>query len=387
MLGAAAAAAGSLLLVPAQPFAASAEVNAAARTLTYTAAPGEFNDAVATRAEDAVTISDPGAPIAAGPGCFGGGGPGVPVTCSVAGPGNPDLFALELHLGDRPDAVDLSAINNVDPPGTTYLELEAFGDDGPDAFTGGPGRDEFTGGRGDDTGTGGPNEDNFFADPGLDGVGVFNGGVGHDFVSYAARSAPVDVSLDAVPNDGTPGEGDNAVEIEGAVGGAGDDTLTGNGTLNILHAGAGADRLTGGGGPDELDGGEHDDILLSGPGDDHVFGAEGEDQVTAGAGDDFMDGGRGADTMFGGDDDDTLEGHGIADLLNGGSGADEIIGFNGEDTLLGGPGPDLIDSDFGNRLGGHHDGQADDVDCGTEEDEVIADALDLLANCEMITPP
>jgi serralysin len=56
--------------------------------------------------------------------------------------------------------------------------------------------------------------------------------------------------------------------IENAVGGSGNDTLTGNDAANLLKGGRGADRLSGLGGSDILDGGAGADMLLGGAGAD-----------------------------------------------------------------------------------------------------------------------
>jgi hypothetical protein len=56
--------------------------------------------------------------------------------------------------------------------------------------------------------------------------------------------------------------------IENAVGGSGNDTITGNDAANLLSGGAGNDTLTGGAGDDTLNGGTGDDILNGGTGND-----------------------------------------------------------------------------------------------------------------------
>ncbi len=66
--------------------------------------------------------------------------------------------------------------------------------------------------------------------------------------------------------------------IADAVGGAGNDALTGNTMDNMLSAGAGNDLLDGR------------------DGKDHLVGGAGDDKLTGGAGDDVLDGGDGTDT-------------------------------------------------------------------------------------------
>jgi serralysin len=56
----------------------------------------------------------------------------------------------------------------------------------------------------------------------------------------------------------------NGVTIENAIGGGGNDTLTGNSANNILNGGGGNDRLLAGAGVDQLIGGDGDDVLYFG---------------------------------------------------------------------------------------------------------------------------
>ncbi|MFM6791780.1 MAG: hypothetical protein ACKPKP_03020, partial [Dolichospermum sp.] len=62
-----------------------------------------------------------------------------------------------------------------------------------------------------------------------------------------------------------------------AIGGAGNDSLTGGTGSNTLTGGAGNDSLTGGAGNDTLTGGAGNDILISGAGSDNLTGGAGND--------------------------------------------------------------------------------------------------------------
>ncbi len=76
--------------------------------------------------------------------------------------------------------------------------------------------------------------------------------------------------------------------IENAVGGSGDDVITGNAEDNVLTGNAGDDRLLGGDGDDALEGGAGDDTLTGGAGADRFVYASadtGHDRIT-----DFTDG-------------------------------------------------------------------------------------------------
>lgn len=103
------------------------------------------------------------------------------------------------------------------------------------------------------------------------------------------------------------------VRIENATGGAGDDTLAGNGAAN---------RLTGYGGGNVVNGRAGADTLLGGAGSDRLSGGRHDDLIRAGAGTDRLDGGSGKDRLMGQHGADTLAGGGGADVLIGGGGAD-----------------------------------------------------------------
>ncbi|MDD1449395.1 M10 family metallopeptidase C-terminal domain-containing protein [Dolichospermum sp. ST_sed8] len=74
--------------------------------------------------------------------------------------------------------------------------------------------------------------------------------------------------------------------IENAIGGTGNDRLTGNTLNNILSSGDGNDQLQGLGGDDNLWGGVGNDILDGGTGNDSLWGELGDDVLTGGVGND-----------------------------------------------------------------------------------------------------
>ncbi len=78
----------------------------------------------------------------------------------------------------------------------------------------------------------------------------------------------------------------DALNLENAYGGAGDDILLGNGSDNLLDGGPGADRLFAGSGNDQLYGGRGADVLFGELGDDtYVFLPEwGADTIVDGSG-------------------------------------------------------------------------------------------------------
>lgn len=73
--------------------------------------------------------------------------------------------------------------------------------------------------------------------------------------------------------------------IEAAIGGAGNDRITGNAADNKLAGGAGNDTLIGGLGKDKLKGGAGNDVLEGGAGNDVLRGGQGADVFRFAAGD------------------------------------------------------------------------------------------------------
>lgn len=168
------------------------------------------------------------------------------------------------------------------------------------------------------------------------------------------------------------------MKCENAIGGAGNDTLIGNGVANTLtggngsdtlNGGAGNDRLNGGAGNDKLTGAAGRDIMVGGPGNDiYLFGAaatQEDDKVTelGKAGSDTLDfsafrtsvslklgttvlqtvhtkrrlklnSTTTFENVIGGSGNDTLVGNGIANTLTGGNGSDTLLGGLGNDTYV-----------------------------------------------------
>ncbi|WP_419184896.1 VCBS domain-containing protein [Stutzerimonas stutzeri] len=144
---------------------------------------------------------------------------------------------------------------------------------GDDILQGGAGDDVLVGGLGDDVLSGGEGDDVLVGDPGSDQL---LGGEGFDTVDYSADTAGVTVNLETGIGEGGLAEGDTYNSIEGILGGAGNDTLTGDGGDNYLDGGAGNDTLLGGAG---------DDILVGGVGDDTLTGGAGRDSFVWRVGD------------------------------------------------------------------------------------------------------
>jgi Ca2+-binding RTX toxin-like protein len=233
------------------------------------------------------------------------------------------------------------------------------------------------------------------------GPDVLEGAGGSDTVTYAGRTTAVKATLDGAADDGgaedidpESNRQDNIQEdVEAAVGGSSDDTLTGSSAPNALTGGPGNDFIKGGDGDDALGGGSGDDRVQGDDGNDSVLGEENNDVLLGGGGndgldggpsDDKLDGGTGSDSMAGGDgsdgafyaerlnpvtasadgaggdgeageddnvagdveslgggqDNDVLVGNGGDGLIEGSGGDDTLDGGGGADTLLGGDGRD-----------------------------------------------
>jgi Ca2+-binding RTX toxin-like protein len=164
--------------------------------------------------------------------------------------------------------------------------------------------------------------------------------------------------------------------IEDAVGGGGDDRLSGNLADNALSGGAGNDTIDGGDGDDHIDGGTGNDVFMGGTGADQFVGGTGADTVsyesaaagvtamlgnaaantgdaagdtyssierlTGSAFDDILSGDLANNTMIGGAGNDTLDGGLGNDNLQGGDGNDIFMGGAGADRLYGGAGTDTV---------------------------------------------
>jgi Ca2+-binding RTX toxin-like protein len=96
---------------------------------------------------------------------------------------------------------------------------------------------------------------------------IMNGGLGSDTVSFATATLGVTANLALTTAQVTGGSGtDTLLGFENAVGGAGNDILTGTSADNVLLGGLGNDTLTGGLGNDYLDGGTGIDTMVGGIG-------------------------------------------------------------------------------------------------------------------------
>jgi Ca2+-binding RTX toxin-like protein len=220
-----------------------------------------------------------------------------------------------------------------------------IGSDSNNLIIGGGDTDTIRGLGGDDTMNGDGDISFLFANTDL-----IDGGDGSDTVSYDERSAPVNVSLDGVANDGDPAvaEADNVINTENIIGGNGNDTLTGNSAGNIIRGLGGNDTIAGGAGPDLIDGGGGTDtatyadhptavaVSLDGLAND---GTTGE-----------LDNVLNAENLIGGGGNDILTGDAGPNFIRGLGGNDQLRGLAGNDLLIGDTGTDLADGAAGSDL-------------------------------------
>ncbi len=202
-------------------------------------------------------------------------------------------------------------------------------------LTGGAGNDVLVGGGGTDT---------------LDG-GAGAGDVA-DF-SAATGALTIDLSIPAVTGGGL--DGTMLIDIEGAVGGAGNDILIASASGGTLTGGSGDDSVEASNFNDTLDGGANSafgrdtlsyDRALAGV---NVNLSLTTAQITGGSGTDVirgfekLEGSSFNDTLTGDAGNNEIQGRSGNDLMSGLAGADSLIGGEGNDTLIGGAGADVLD--------------------------------------------
>ena len=234
-----------------------------------------------------------------------------------------------------------------------------FGNDDQDSLNGGDGNDLLTGDAGNDTLDGGAHDDTLDSGAGSDHL---DGGSGTDFASFASSTVGVVASL------GSPPAGDVYISIEGLIGSAYHDSLTGRS--------ASGDILVGGDGNDTLDGAGGGDVLRGGQGSDTYYIRSSSDRIedewenlgtdtlitdfsidlttslsygievlqAAGTGNITLRGAllSGAETLIGNDGNNQLYGEGGDDTLRGGRGDDALIGGSGADSFDGGADRDTV---------------------------------------------
>ncbi len=189
--------------------------------------------------------------------------------------------------------------------------LTLNGGDGADTITGGDGGDLITGGEEADTLAGAGGDDRVVGDRGND---VMSGGAGDDTLVWNNGDN----------NDRMDGEdGEDTVEVNGAVGAGDAFTLAPNGPRARFDR----TNLV----PFNLDIGTAEHLHANGIGGDDTFSAQGGTEALIAA--IVLHGGSGNDTLTGGASDDVVEGGTGNDTLGTGGGLDSVHGGPGNDTL------------------------------------------------------
>ncbi len=226
------------------------------------------------------------------------------------------------------------------------------GEEGNNLLSGGGGNDILNGGMGDDVLSGGLGND------------TLAGGDGSDTADYSGATGAVTVNLGLSRAQDTGSEGfDKLSGIENVIGGAGNDTLTGNASDNMLKGGDGDDKLNGQGGADFLIGGKGNDKYYVDNLGDQVEELEGHWDWDTG---EWIDEGA-ADTVYtsvsfsiaytgveiltaygaGSENGLTLTGNWFDNIITGGAGNDQLFGDDGNDILKGLGGNDYMDGGWG----------------------------------------
>jgi Ca2+-binding RTX toxin-like protein len=257
--------------------------------------------------------------------------------------------------GDGVDSADYS-VNAVaiaiDLAAGTSSGGDADGDtfDGVERFIGSAFADTLTGDAGDQTFVGGA------------GIDILSGGAGFDIASYADAGVGVRVDLAT----GREAGGDFLSGIEGLIGSAYADTLSGDGAAN---------NLSGGDGDDTLDGRAGDDVMAGGAGNDaYVVDSVGDNVVELlGDGTDIVRtsltayaiGDNIEDLSYSGSSDFVGTGNALGNALYGKAGNDALYGLGGDDKLSGGAGADRLDGGYGRDQADYSKSQAVDINLAT----------------------
>ena len=302
-----------------------------------------------------------------------------------------------------------------------------FGGSLIDSLSGGEGDDSINGGGGNDALIGGSGNDIYFFSTAttaeVDTITELAGASeGTDTVEFAAITTPVtidltkDATLATHANRTLKATTGQAVNLENATGGSGNDKLTGNAASNRLEGREGADELIGGLGNDALLGGLGDDAYVFAT----LIGAAEADVVTElfNEGTDRLDFklltatvavtinltsdaslaahtnrtitapvglAANLEQAFGGAGADVLTGNNAANLLDGAAGSDILSGGLGNDTLVGGVGNDALIGNDGNDDYRFLADTTTETDTLTEQPNEGLDRLDFSAVISKVT--
>ena len=219
----------------------------------------------------------------------------------------------------------------------SFTNIEAiYGSAGNDSILGSGGNDYARGEGGNDT---------------------IDGGAGTaDRASYSDLAATQSVTVNLVLRGATVSGGfgnDSLINIERVLGGAGNDSILGDGNANYFWGNGGGDTLSGAAGNDTFEGGAGNDFASYATANDTVRATLSDNETTGGVaeGVDGSDQLFGIEGLIGGNSSDTLSGNSAVNTLMGGDGSDSLVGGGGNDLLDYGAGTD----EFVFRSGFHTD--------------------------------
>jgi len=248
---------------------------------------------------------------------------------------------LCLALGTASGGAQVAAETCFGAPATivgTQGDDKIISTSGADVIVTLDGSDNVVDPGGDDRICLGPGNDVVDGGPGND---LIDGGDGSsDSVFYLFATGPLRADLQAGVGSAAGEGNDTLTGFENVDGTPFNDTLTGDGNINVL---------TGEGGNDTLDGAAHSDALEGGPGNDTLIGHPGEVDAAAyvdtpnGVNVDLQSGvatGDGRDTLT---NVESVLGSPQSDTIAGNEGLNFLMGFGGNDTLDGRSGFDIAD--------------------------------------------
>jgi Ca2+-binding RTX toxin-like protein len=162
------------------------------------------------------------------------------ISASLDGQANDGLPAEGDRIGT--DVEDLTGGAGNDTLTGDLRDNVIDGGPGGDVISGGRGADTLTGNAGNDVVAGGDGDDTLDESAPANGADTLTGGDGSDTVDYSGRTAAVTITFDGKADNGEAGEADSvAGDIEGASGGAGNDTIAGTAADDTIDGGAGTD--------------------------------------------------------------------------------------------------------------------------------------------------
>lgn len=242
-----------------------------------------------------------------------------------------DGYILPGHETDTDLAVSLS-----------NKPMNMFGLGGNDRMFGSSYSDKIFGGNGDDEiysfGTegeraevikGGHGDDKVFAGAAVDTYNNFDGGRGHDILSFEYRWGGIDLQVyDREIRGIENGDSTEATALRATSIYDNFEEIIGSGFGDSFDFEGLRDRVLARGedGDDLIVGARSDDQLFGGDGDDSINGGDGRDKLVGGDGNDILVGGDARDDLFGGAGDDVLDaGEGRHQQLTGGDGMDTFV--------------------------------------------------------------